>query len=175
MIVDAWKYEVTVSSSRVNTCSLLTSFLNGVLEEAASPLLGPGVRGSRDGHYTTKYNLFLIHLWLKLKRPQPRPRAAPVGTTGSCATRRAAPAASRPAETGRLIRPEPIIFITDRIVPAEEESDSEYLVARWRRLVKKSRRIRRLQRYWGYLGQHLQGIDSSLRDRLRRLWPTGRP
>ena len=71
--VDAWKYEVTVSSSRVNTCSLLTlaSFLNGVLEEAASPLLGPGVRGSRDGHYTTKYNLFLIHLWLKLPPTRP--------------------------------------------------------------------------------------------------------
>ena len=41
----------------------------------------------------------------------------------------------------------------------------------WAYLVRKLRRIRALQRYWGLLGQRLQEYPASLRDRLRLVWP----
>ena len=41
----------------------------------------------------------------------------------------------------------------------------------WAYLVRKLRRIRALQRYWGLLGQRLLEYPASLRDRLRLVWP----
>ena len=41
----------------------------------------------------------------------------------------------------------------------------------WAYLVRKLRRIRARQRYWGLLGQLLQQYPASLRDRLRLVWP----
>ena len=41
----------------------------------------------------------------------------------------------------------------------------------WAYLVRKLRRIRARQRYWGLLGQRLQEYPASLRDRLRLAWP----
>ena len=38
-------------------------------------------------------------------------------------------------------------------------------------LVRKLRRIRARQRYWGLLGQRLHEYPTSLRDRLRLAWP----
>eukprot|EP00972_Heterocapsa_arctica_P068842 10173447-Heterocapsa_arctica.AAC.1 len=42
---------------------------------------------------------------------------------------------------------------------------------RWQRLVRHFLRLRRLQRLFGYLGQHLQRYPAGLRLRLRQTWP----
>ena len=42
---------------------------------------------------------------------------------------------------------------------------------RWRRLVRHRLRLRRQQRFFGYLGQHLGTYPTELRRRLRRQWP----
>ena len=47
----------------------------------------------------------------------------------------------------------------------------EKRVLPWAYLVRKLRRIRARQRYWGLLGQLLQQYPASLRDRLRLVWP----
>ena len=47
----------------------------------------------------------------------------------------------------------------------------EKRVLPWAYLVRKLRRIRARQRYWGLLGQLLQEYPASLRDRLRLVWP----
>ena len=47
----------------------------------------------------------------------------------------------------------------------------EKQVLPWDYLVRKLRRIRARQRYWGLLGQLLQQYPASLRDRLRLVWP----
>ena len=57
-----------------------------------------------------------------------------------------------------------------------DESDHWILLAgalaQWRRIVRKLWRIRRLQRYFGHLGQWLQQVaDKGLRERLRRRLP----
>ena len=45
-------------------------------------------------------------------------------------------------------------------------------LAQWRRIVRKLWRIRRLQRYWGHLGQWLQQVASKeLRESLRKQLP----
>ena len=48
----------------------------------------------------------------------------------------------------------------------------EKRVLPWAYLVRKLRRIRARQRYWGLLGQLLQEYPAGLRDRLRLVWPT---
>ena len=47
----------------------------------------------------------------------------------------------------------------------------ETRVLPWDYLVRKLRRIRARQRYWGLLGLLLQQYPASLRDRLRLVWP----
>ena len=47
----------------------------------------------------------------------------------------------------------------------------EKRVLPWAYLVRKLRRIRARQRYWGLLGHLLQQYPASLRDRLRLVWP----
>ena len=47
----------------------------------------------------------------------------------------------------------------------------EKRVLPWAYLVRKLRRIRARQRYWGLLGQLLQEYPASLRDRLCLAWP----
>ena len=51
------------------------------------------------------------------------------------------------------------------------------VVARWRRLIARLRRLRRLQSYWAFLGQYLQYYPRALRLRLRQVWlpPSGIP
>ena len=43
---------------------------------------------------------------------------------------------------------------------------------RWVRLLRRLWRLRRLQRYFGYLGLYLQEFPSELRDRLREVYPS---
>jgi hypothetical protein len=50
-------------------------------------------------------------------------------------------------------------------------AENQVALAAWRRLVKKAKRVRRLQAIWGNLGQHLQTFDGGIRDRLRALYP----
>jgi len=45
---------------------------------------------------------------------------------------------------------------------------------RWRRLVTATRRLRRLQRLWGLLGNFLRGYPQELRDKLREPLPPAR-
>ena len=53
---------------------------------------------------------------------------------------------------------------------ATERRDNPAAVAEWERLVRKFWRLRRLQRIFGILGQHLQSFDSGIRDRLRAIY-----
>jgi hypothetical protein len=58
-------------------------------------------------------------------------------------------------------------------VRAEQaEQDARASVQAWRRLVRHLRRVRQLQRIFGYLGQALQWYPANLRDRLRSVDPT---
>ena len=55
--------------------------------------------------------------------------------------------------------------------PAEEPEQTSAAAARWAALVRHFQRLRRLQRYWGLLGGHIQTYPASLRDRLRETDP----
>ena len=57
---------------------------------------------------------------------------------------------------------------------SEVESVEGCVVARWARLVRHYRRIRRLQRIWHNIGQALQGIEKAARERVQRVWPPPR-
>lgn len=57
-------------------------------------------------------------------------------------------------------------------VAREREAAHQRAADKWGKLVRKAHRVRSLQRYWGYLGQHLQRFPDSLRDRLREVFPT---
>ena len=56
-----------------------------------------------------------------------------------------------------------------------EGTDRGPVVLRWERLVRKYRRIRRLQRYWHNIGQSLQNVSEAARKRVQSVWPAGRP
>jgi hypothetical protein len=60
---------------------------------------------------------------------------------------------------------------TDELLDEQSEEQTP-AAGRWRRLVKHLRRVRHLQRLFGYLGQVLQWYPGRLRDRLRRVDPT---
>eukprot|EP00972_Heterocapsa_arctica_P098612 14553317-Heterocapsa_arctica.AAC.1 len=55
--------------------------------------------------------------------------------------------------------------------PTAETSSYTSVLPRWRGIVRHLLRFRRLQRLFGYLGQHLQRYPSSLRLKLRQTWP----
>ena len=57
----------------------------------------------------------------------------------------------------------------NRFEPVPDPADA---IRRWERTVRHCRRIRQLQRLWGYLGQQLNEIPASLRQRLRDVDPT---
>ena len=52
------------------------------------------------------------------------------------------------------------------------DEDDQQAVDHWRQLVRHARRLRQLQRLWGYLGQVLATYDVSVRNRLRDVDPT---
>ena len=57
----------------------------------------------------------------------------------------------------------------------EGDEDREALVlARWIRLIRLYRRIRRQQRIWHNLGQALQNVDRAARERVQKVWPPSR-
>ena len=47
-------------------------------------------------------------------------------------------------------------------------------MANWTRLLKTAWRVRRLQRYFGHLGQFLQGFGAETRERLKSAYPLER-
>ena len=51
------------------------------------------------------------------------------------------------------------------------EERTERAVENWGRLVNSAKRVRRLQRYFGHIGQFLQTFDSEFRGRLREQYP----
>jgi hypothetical protein len=64
-----------------------------------------------------------------------------------------------------------------RRIPAlreEPEEEAGHALLVWRRLVRKLQRLRRLQRIFAYVGQHLQTYAQDLRDRLRAIDPPPR-
>ena len=52
------------------------------------------------------------------------------------------------------------------------ENENLEVIDRWRQLVRHARRVRQLQRLYGYLGQVLATYDAGLRRRLRDVDPT---
>ena len=54
---------------------------------------------------------------------------------------------------------------------AEVEDRTERAVENWGRLVTSAKRVRRLQRYFGHIGQFLQTFDSEFRERLKKQYP----
>ena len=55
------------------------------------------------------------------------------------------------------------------VVPTERR-ENEVAVAEWERLLRKCLRVRRLQRIFGILGQHLQSFGNGVRNRLRAIY-----
>jgi hypothetical protein len=53
---------------------------------------------------------------------------------------------------------------------AEKETNSERAVENWARLLRTAWRVRRLQRYFGHLGQFLQNFGAETRERLKRVY-----
>jgi hypothetical protein len=49
--------------------------------------------------------------------------------------------------------------------------DREKAIAQWRRILIRLQKIRRLQRYFGHIGQVLQWFPSDLRKALQREYP----
>ena len=54
----------------------------------------------------------------------------------------------------------------------DQQSAAAQAATHWRQLVRHARRLRKLQRLWGYLGQKLATYDVSVRHRLRITDPT---
>lgn len=54
---------------------------------------------------------------------------------------------------------------------SEPDSEASRAIPAWRRLVRTLQRLRRLQRIFAYVGQHLQTYAQGLRDRLRAIDP----
>lgn len=59
-----------------------------------------------------------------------------------------------------------------RVVGCQRRRYRSSTVACWRRIVRHLRRVRQLQRLWGYLGQTLGLYPETLRRRLRDVDPT---
>jgi hypothetical protein len=67
-------------------------------------------------------------------------------------------------------------MVAGAAVPAQSKTEPEArrenpaAVAAWARLIFAAWRIRRLQRIFGNLGQHLQSINGELRERLKAIY-----